>query len=64
MAFADFSQLLKPKKQVCVVKRKELQAILRRALNTMEPQKMPSWAYQMADALDSGAEIVITLIDD
>ncbi len=52
------------KKVVCVVKHSELKAILRRALNTMEPHKLPVWCYQMADALDNREEIVINLIDD
>ncbi len=52
------------KKVVCVVKHSELQVILRRALNTMEPHKLPVWCYKMADALDKREEIVINLIDD
>lgn len=49
---------------VCVVKQSELAVILQRALNTLGPNKMPPWAYQMADALENGDKLVINLIDD
>jgi hypothetical protein len=37
----------------------ELKMILRRALNTLEPNKMPPWALKAADTLDRGEQVVI-----
>lgn len=33
---------------------KELQMLLSRALNCLEPRNTPSWALELADALDAG----------
>lgn len=37
----------------------ELKMILQRALNTLEPVKMPPWALKAADALERGEAVVI-----
>jgi len=37
----------------------ELQFILQRALNTLEPTKTPDWALKAADALERGEQVVI-----
>jgi hypothetical protein len=43
-------------------KASELLMLIRRALNTLEPQKTPEWAVRLCDELESGGDAAETVI--